>query len=258
MSPAITRTLVDVGLGSAVVGRTPFCAAAPASVPVVGSLLDVDVERLVAVRPTTLLVQPAAAGIDPTLVDLANRHDWTLAQWKLDRLADVERMLEELPASIGGASDGVVVACGRRRAGLAALERTPVANDAPRALLIVSVDPMSAAGRATFLDELIRGCGYRNAIEAGGYPDLSHEDLMRLAPDVIVVLRDRPPDASEAEHIKERVLADDALRARDESRFAIFADADVMLPSSAIVDVAARLKTLVDSVRAPCASEVAR
>ena len=90
LSPAMTQMLVDLGLGDRIVGRTPFCDSVPESVPIVGSLLDVDYERLIEVAPTHIVVQPAASGTDPEVERLAQDHHWVLIEQGLDRLADVE------------------------------------------------------------------------------------------------------------------------------------------------------------------------
>ncbi|MHC5005021.1 MAG: TroA family protein, partial [Planctomycetota bacterium] len=89
LSPAISRALVDLGLGDRVVGRTPFCAALDPALPVVGDLQHVDFERLVRLAPTHVLVQPASTGVDPRLAGLADRHGWSLQHWTLNDVADV-------------------------------------------------------------------------------------------------------------------------------------------------------------------------
>jgi ABC-type hemin transport system substrate-binding protein len=45
---------------------------------------------------------------------------------------------------------------------------------------------VDAAGTGTFLDELIRCAGGRNAVDAGPYPKLRLEEIVRLAPEVII------------------------------------------------------------------------
>ena len=45
-SPAITDSLVELGLADHIVGRSGFCTSVPKSVPVVGDLRDFDAERL--------------------------------------------------------------------------------------------------------------------------------------------------------------------------------------------------------------------
>ncbi len=59
LAPSLTETLFSLGLGPWVVGRTGFCihpAAQVARVPKVGGTKDVSIEKIVALRPTHVLV----------------------------------------------------------------------------------------------------------------------------------------------------------------------------------------------------------
>lgn len=195
LSPAITATLADLGVGDAVVGRTPWCWAVPESVPAVGSLLEIDYERLLAARPAAVLVQPGVGGIDPELERLAAERGWTLAAWRLERLADIDALLEGLQAVPPVAGDGTAIAkAAARRAEIAALQAATPVENAPRVLLLVSAEPPTAAAGETFLDELLRAAGGRNALDASrrGYVGLSLEEIAALAPDATIVLRDEP------------------------------------------------------------------
>ncbi|MDZ4755273.1 MAG: hypothetical protein SGJ09_17475 [Phycisphaerae bacterium] len=250
LSPAITRTLVDLGAANAVVGRTPFCASIPASTPIVGSLLDLDLERLLSVRPTHVLIQPAATGTDPELVRLAASRGWRLGQWRLDRLDDVAHMLDELPATLGSEGSPLARSAAERRESIVRLREVVPAADSPRVLLLVSIEPMVAAGTETFLSDVLAGIGCRNAIDRRAYPEVSHEDLIRLVADSIVVLREREPSLAERERIVSIVLADDALRSRFAGRIVVFGDDDAMLPSSAVLAMSQRLRRAI-STEAP-------
>ena len=98
LSPAISRTLVDFGLHTRVVGRTPYCWAIDPSISVVGDVTTIAYERLVRLRPTHVLVQPPSAGLDSRLIELAAERDWHLGLWpNLDGVEDVKRLIRELP-----------------------------------------------------------------------------------------------------------------------------------------------------------------
>jgi ABC-type hemin transport system substrate-binding protein len=176
LSPAISATLADLGVGDAVVGRTPWCWAVPDGVPAVGSLLEIDYERLIATSPVAVLVQPGIGGVDP------------------ERLGDVIAMLEglrELPPVAG--DDRAIARLESRRREISDLLAGEPPADAPRVLLLVSAEPPTAAAGETFLDELLRAAGGRNALESRrGYIGLSLEEIVALAPDATVVLRDEP------------------------------------------------------------------
>ncbi|MBL9147344.1 MAG: ABC transporter substrate-binding protein [Phycisphaerae bacterium] len=242
LSPAISRTLVDLGLGDAIVARTPYCDSVPASIPVAGTHLDFDAERIVSVAPTHLFVQAPAQGVDPALSALAAERGIALTAWKLERVQDVAALVRSLPDAIGGAAgERARPAAVARADALDALDRRAAAvpATAPRALLLVTTDPLGAAGAGTFLDDLARAAGWRNAVTHSGYPSLSHEDLVRLDPDLVVVVRDTSErdDAT----LRAQVLATDALLARYGASFRVVRDPDALLPSSALVDVAKKL-----------------
>lgn len=236
LSPAISATLADLGVADAVVGRTPWCWAIPEAVPAVGSLLEIDYERLIAARPAVVLVQPGVGGVDRELVRLGRERGWTLASWRLDRLADVEAMLDGLGGVPPVAGDAA--ALGRlaaRRAEIAALRAAAPGEDAVRVLLLVSADPPTAAAEATFLDELLRAAGGRNALAGRtGYIGLSLEEVAALAPPVTVLLRDEPPG--------HEVAPPAALVAAAGGRVEVVACREAFLPSSLAPVAAAAIR----------------
>lgn len=204
LSPAITRTLVDLGAEDRIVGRTPYCRAVGRMVPAVGSLLEIDAEAIRAVDPDVVLVQPPAAGVDPGLVRLAEREGWMLETFRLDSIRDLETMLEGVAEVIATGDpvrdEPIAAASIRLREALAAasapLEKG-IAARLGRVVVLFGVDPPMAFGRGTFPDRLLARLGVANAIDADGYPQLSAEDLVELEPDVVILLRDAPQDADD-------------------------------------------------------------
>lgn len=193
LSPAITQTLADLGAAPLVVGRTPWCSAVDPAVPVVGSLEDADLERIAAVEPTLVCVQHAQ--VPPQLAELARRRGFEVRAWHLDRLADVERLVQELGAVL--VQQGCAPAAGRAQALLQAHAQAlqpPAPLQAP-ALLLFSVDPPGAFGAQTYVDELWCALGGRNAVAGRGYPAMSAEDVAALRPAAAVVIARAPVPA---------------------------------------------------------------
>lgn len=180
-SPAITDSLAELGLAPHVVGRSPYCRAVDASVPVVGDLRGFDAERLALVRPEVLFVQPPLAGVDPALSDWCARQGVELVEQRIDSLAELASLGEAIARVFG---DGARARIDAFRAALAVAP--PVAADAPRVIVVVSADPFLAVGRGNYLDEMLAQCGVRNAVEAKGWVELSAEAIVALAPDRIV------------------------------------------------------------------------
>lgn len=227
-SPALTSIAIDLGLEPHLVGRTPFCRGVGRKVPVVGSLDTLDAEMLVRVAPTVVLVQPSAAGLDPALRDFAVQENFTLVAEPLDGIDDIVRAVE----AIASACSSAVVDAARERmvALLRAMPREGAPN-APRVLVLYSIDPLGAVGRGTYLDEVLVAAGGVNAVARRGWLELSPEEVVHLEPVVVVVIGS---DASSLE----------ALPWHEVPKIIVFDDPDALEPSARAPRVADALRTL--------------
>lgn len=247
LSPAISRTLVDFDLATHVVGRTAFCRALTPDIPVVGDLREIDLERLIRLEPTHILVQPSSAGLPAGLADLAAERGWTIGSWTLDTRDDVERMIRELPGVLYGGTQGEAAAS-RRAAQLvndmaAAISAGGEPVFAGRTLLVADPDDLLVYGRGTFLDDILGALGGVNASEARGWPVLSLEDLIRMDPDAVVIVCDRGPPGVDPIEAAGPIAAVDIAAARD-GRIAVLWHPDANLPSSALIGVARELRAV--------------
>ena len=192
LSPALTQAMFDLGMGDALVGCTPFAPEVAAGIPVVGDLLDPDLERILAVDPDLLLVQPTASGVDPDLARMAEQQGWDLVAWRIDRLDDVRGILRDVPPILArhGADEAPLEATVEAwiEQGDRLLAPCPIIRSAGRILVLYGVDPPAGFGTETYLDDILVRLGASNALDRTGYPELSLEDLVVLAPDTILVL----------------------------------------------------------------------
>ena len=184
LSPALTRTVCMLGGQGAVVGRTPWCEAPDAVV--VGTLEDRDLEAIAALRPTLILRQSRTA--DPALETVAASAGATVHTWHFDGVDDVRSGLDPLAkllaaGGIAGAEAAARDLVARHQQAIA----VPVRSTLP-VLFLFSVDPPMAFGSGTYVDDLWRAMGGVNAVGKAGYPALTAEDVIRLAPSAVVVI----------------------------------------------------------------------
>jgi ABC-type hemin transport system substrate-binding protein len=200
-SPAITASLVALGLSDHIVGRSPYCRSAAESVPVVGDLRAFDAERLDLAAPEVLFVQPPLAGVDPGLRAFCDEKSIKIVARRLESLADVDALIGDIAAvfgvepNIGG--NELARALGSARASLA-LGAEP-GEGARKVLLVVSAEPMLAVGKRTYLDELLAGADLANALGRDGYIELSAESLLAMAPETIIGVSETPEGARRIE-----------------------------------------------------------
>lgn len=255
-SPAISRTLVDFGLMREIVGRTPYCEALPGDIPVAGDLLNVDYERLIRLRPTHLLIQPpAATGVQPRLLQLAERHGWVIGQWPLNDVADVLSLVDDLPAVLTSPLDIFEDDPGRFEARAAELEREiarllqPAAEAwAGTTLFLIGTEPITAIGTGTFLHEIWTSLGGVNLIDRKDYPQLTLETLTRRAPEAIIFVRPGVSPATDPHRLLGPIARSD-LPALRHDRVAILRHEDAMLPSTGLIEVAEELRAIMARFR---------
>lgn len=191
LAPDLTRTVVDLGAGSTLVGVSDLCDPPAPDVRRVGPLVQPSIEAIAALEPDLIL---ATAEGNPRAV--------------LERLRGVGLPVFGVAPHRGGI-DGVVdgvEAVGRAlgrgdaatrrvatlRRELAAVRRRAAALPRLSACGLVWTRPVIAAGAGTFLDDLLDLAGADNACRRGdeAYPRLSAEELVLARPDVVIVFGD--------------------------------------------------------------------
>ena len=270
LSPAISRTLVDLNLDDRIVGRTQFCSSIDQNIPVVGSLLDLDYERLLKLEPTHVLVQPSLTqGVEPRLRELAKEHGWTLGEFPaLNTTDDIEELVLALPELLF--ADGTHE---RQDAAARAAELTtrmaealkPAGDGAWKGstLLVAGTEPVFVFAKQTYLDDVLTALGGTNAAShATGWVELSLEDVVRLNPEAIILVRERPLDASSeprplgsgerasatAVRTALGALVDLPIAAVENNRLTVLAHPDAMLPSTGVIGVAEALREVLEEL----------
>jgi len=211
-SPAITEMLFDMGLGDHVVGVTRYCIL-PEGVQrrVVGSQLNIRAEPILAVNPDVLLTQTAPKHFE-TVRKLSP--DVCIAHFRIETLADIGGAMARIAKIVGRPSVGR-----RAKAGfLAKLKnvREKVAGlNRPRVIFVTGYKNPLAAGKATFINELIELAGGANAAgeKYSGWRRVSIESILQLAPDVIVCEAD-PATVDETRRYFEKLTASSGRKVR--------------------------------------------
>jgi len=188
LAPSLTEIVFLIGRGRSLVGVTRFCnvPAAASRLPKIGGVSDPDVERIVALSPDLVLCTTDGNPRDKVrALEEMGIPCFAVAPQDLDAVfTAIERLGTLLGATDRGRAEAGAL---RRRARLA--RPSPGDAETPAVLFVVSTAPIIAAGEGTFMDELVRLAGGRNAAArfSGRYPRLSVEGLVAARPDVIFV-----------------------------------------------------------------------
>lgn len=182
----MTEVLFDLGAGPEVAGVCAPADAPPEAgrLPVVASHERVDLERIVALRPSACFT---AEGMQPPEALLAlKRLGVAVHVYPMGSLEDLWACYRDVGRKVGLAER----AAGRAdelkaRIGLVAA-RAP--KPARPAAVLVGLDPLVAVGGGSYLDGLLSACGLRNVLSARAepYPQVSLESLAAAGPEVLV------------------------------------------------------------------------
>lgn len=200
LAPSITECLFALGLDQEVVGVTEHTNFPPqaASRPKVGSYVHLQLEAIVALRPDLVL---ATRDGNPK-EQIQRLEEMGLKIFVLDprSLEGLFNTLLSLGELLGRREEARALVSGMRER-MDGLRRSLQTRPKPRVLLQVGAQPLVVAGADTLQDHLIGLAGGHNvAASLGqGYPMLSLERVLTLAPEVIIISSMADPMGAEQE-----------------------------------------------------------
>ncbi len=188
LAPGNTEVLFALGLGDRVVGVTTYCNYPPEAKDKekVGGFSTPDLEKVVALAPDLILAAPIH---EKEVIPALERHGLTVLALTPETLDEVLEAIE-LTGTATGTGEAAQQLTGNMKdkmrvisdatAGLSARER-------PKVFYVVWHEPLMAAGKDTFIDELITRAGGINIIDnLSQYPTVDLEVVLQNNPDVII------------------------------------------------------------------------
>jgi iron complex transport system substrate-binding protein len=246
-APSLTEILFALGLGDRVVGVTTYCHYPPAEtarLPKIGTYLQPNLELVLSLKPDLVIIQKTAVHSknqfgNLKLNILEVRHN-NIAEIKetiriLGDVTGVPRRAAELNASI----DRRLTAVQQRVSQRAPVTMTFIVARTPGAL-----EGLIAAGRDSYLDEIIRIAGGRNIFSDSvtSYPKISSEEILSRNPQVILDMGDMADTSNTTpQHVKEVVALwgrYPELRAVKEKRVYAIASDIFFVPGPRVVEAA--------------------
>ena len=227
LAPSITETLFAIGAGDVLVGRSDYCdfPEAVRALPAVGTSLSPNVEAIARLQPDLILdLESLASGAELARLARTVR----LPGLTLDEILDSTRRIGRIVGQ-PAAADALATRLDARL-------RVP-APAGPRLLVVFGMEkgrlqPLWFIKRNSVHGLGIHAAGARNAIDRDetGAPALSVEGLLRIDPDLMIVIA--PVGATPAERdawlAPFRALRD--LRAAREGRLGFLAGSGLQKP----------------------------
>lgn len=187
LAPSITETLIALGAGGTIVGRTIYDRSPGlSSIPAVGDLVNPSLESIVQQSPD--LVVSLAGNSTELMRRRLSAFDIPLFAVTASDTADIFRTISNLGVLTGYDLEAYSLIT-ELREGLDEVRASVLALAPPSVLYLVWHDPPLSAGPGTYLEELIEIAGGRPAFPelSASWPELSLEAIVRRQPDLIVV-----------------------------------------------------------------------
>jgi iron complex transport system substrate-binding protein len=194
LTPSATEVVAALGATSSLVAIDAYSHYPPAvdQLPRVGDFLHPNLEAIVRLRPTLVIVDDVHGAVARGLADAGI----ATVECPMHALSDVRGALRTVGARLGKASDADA-AIARIDAAIAAAKAHP----APHVRVLAVIDREAGglgntvgAGPGSWLDDLLAIEGAENVLAASParYPKLALETLVRAEPDVILDASGQP------------------------------------------------------------------
>ncbi|MEC7752711.1 MAG: helical backbone metal receptor [Bacteroidota bacterium] len=182
--PSQTELLHDLGLNKEVVGITKFCIH-PAhwrkEKVIVGGTKQVHFNRIEELAPD-LIIGNKEENEEGFINELATRYPvWMSDIASLNEALDMMEAMGQLTGREREAEALVVDVL----SAFAPLQEQSLKKQ--RAVYLIWKDPYMAAGKNTFVDEMLSMAGFENLVKETRYPELRLEDIKALDPEVILL-----------------------------------------------------------------------
>jgi ABC-type Fe3+-hydroxamate transport system substrate-binding protein len=189
LCPSLTETLIMLGAGDRLIGRTRYCtqpAGCVEHVAIVGGVHDINQDAINRLAPDLVLASREENQREP-IEALASRRPVLVADVK--SVDDARRLIGDLGAVTGTMEQA------QRLVNLIteSFEALEPLEPPLRTVCLVWKQPLMAASGRTYIGDLLRRAGLVNTLPSGGgtYPTVTLDELATLQPDVLL-LPDEP------------------------------------------------------------------
>ncbi len=179
--PSLTELLFDLGLAHEIIGITKFCihpATKTKFVPKIGGTKNFKFSVIQALKPDLIIgnkeenyqegIEKLAENYAVWMSDILTLSDAYEAIVAIGKITQKEVESQKLIAEIQ-----------HHFRSIKPFKKT--------VLYLIWQNPYMAVGQNTFIDEMLKLCGFENTIKTSRYPEILAEEIQKLAPELILL-----------------------------------------------------------------------
>ena len=189
LSPAINEIVFALGAGSEVVGNTQYCTypKASQSVPKVGGYFTPSLEKILALKPSMVIMQQNNRKLGQRLQKLGIKTKII----QIDRLSHIQNAITQLGMLLHKERQAKEIST---QINLALEDIRGIIKD-KKILMVIGhntslVKQIFVVGQNLYLDDIINASGNTNALHSTrkGQPILNQENIIATNPDIVILL----------------------------------------------------------------------
>lgn len=188
LAPSITEMVYSLEAEDTLIGATLYSNYPPAAskLPKVGSYVQLDLERIVAMQPDLCLA--IKDGNPRHTVDAIKEFGipvFAIDPRNIEQIMDAFLLLGDL---LGASPKAEELVADMQRRLLQVKKKVAASASRPRVFFQISEAPIISAGKDSYIDKLISLAGGHNlAGDLAGYPRFSWENILTMQPEVVLI-----------------------------------------------------------------------
>jgi len=189
LSPAINEIIYALGAGDEVVGNTEYCRypSKSLSVPKVGGYFNPNLEKIITLKPTIVIMQKNSLklskqlnklGINTKIVQIDRLQNIRTSILELGDILHREKNATKIVRDINSSLDGLKGIVKNKKILIVIGHNTSL------------IKQIFVAGQNLYFDDIINESGNINAFQSKrrGQPILNYENLISTNPDIVILL----------------------------------------------------------------------
>jgi len=188
LAPSITEIIFALGQQDRLKGTTQYSnyPAQASKLPKVGSYVRLDLERIVALNPDLCIA--IKDGNPKEIIDRLQSLDIPVFAVNPRNLESMLQTIQIIGGILNASHNAKTLVMDMRSRIQRVDELVGEADHRPRVFIQIGISPIVSAGTNTFIHELIvRAGGINVAAGNSAYPQFSREQVLALAPDVLII-----------------------------------------------------------------------
>lgn len=208
LSPNLTEIIYELGLEEYLVGTSTFSnyPESAKKVPQVGSYLQPQIEKIIRLKPTHVLVMKEGS---PNIKEQLTRAKINHYVFESKKLSDYKTLVEGI-ANIFHKHEKSKILINSWQENLDKFKIFKPHNKKRSVLIQVDSDPIIIAGKDTFLNDVLDLCSLKNSFAHSGYTRIPTESIMNRKPDFVLII-DQMGTTKKYEDVRAFYLSNPAL-----------------------------------------------